>query len=90
MEKLTAEQIKDLSKELNPLIDIPKVPEFLEGWIIRVIISIIDFWLWKKLPEMVYGMYKDLLLMLLEGDEEEKEVAKTEIVAYIPDEFRRV
>jgi len=88
--KLTKEQIKAISAALNIYINLPKIPELLEGWLLRIMISIIDTFLYKKLPEDIYAMYKDLVLMIIEGSNEEKEKATKEVLAYIPDEYIRV
>ena len=88
--KLTKEQIKEISKELNVYINLPKIPELLEGWLLRVIISIIDTFLWKKLPEDIYAMYKDLVLMIVEGSDEEKAEATKEVLAYVPSEYHKI
>lgn len=88
--KLTKEQIKAIAKELNIYINLPKIPELLEGWLLRIIISIIDTFLFKKLPEDIYAMYKDLVLMIIEGSNEEKEKATKEVLAYVPEEYIKV
>ena len=88
--KLTKEQIKAIAIALNVYINLPKIPELLEGWILRVIISIIDTFLWKKLPEDIYAMYKDLVLMIVEGSDEEKAEATKEVLAYVPEEYHKI
>jgi len=88
--KLTKEQIKQISVELNIFINLPKIPELLEGWLLRIIISIIDTFLFKKLPDDIYMMYKELVLMIIEGSNEEKEEATKEVLAYVPDEYLKV
>lgn len=87
MEKLTREEVKKIAEVLNPHINLPKIPELLEGWMLRIIISIIDTFLFKKLPEDIYGLYKELILMVIEGTESEKIEAKKEVLAYVPDEY---
>jgi len=88
--KLTKDQIKAIAIALNVYINLPKIPELLEGWILRVIISIIDTFLWKKLPEDIYAMYKDLVLMIVEGSDEEKAEATKEVLAYVPFEYHKI
>jgi len=64
---LPDEVVKELEKQINEIVDIPWIPEFVEGIAINKLLKLIDGFISRKLKPEFHIHYMDLVIAYAEG-----------------------